>query len=162
MVRYVGGRARLVVCLLLAPLLALMLILGGSVIATNPHTWPAALGLLILPSLIVIGGILIRDSVALDLTIRSEALSYRTTFRTRTIIRSAIASCDTEEVGAAYGTSKVIRPYLLLHDGSRVPLRVFGCFKPNVEVDANPRRFREMNNLVLALQKWLDGIPLSE
>ncbi len=161
-IRFVGGRARVVVFVVLIPLLALMLILGGSVIATNPHTWPAALGLLILPSLIVIGGILTRAVMALDLTINTDVLTYSTTFRTRTFNRSAIKSCGAEEVSAAYGTSKVIRPYLLLHDGAKVPLRIFASFKPNVEVDPNPRWFREMNKLVRALTRWLEGVPPSE
>ena len=161
-VKFVGGRARVVVSVLLAPLLTLMLILGGSIIATSPHIWPAALGLLILPSLIVIGGILIRGWLALDLTISSEMLTYRTTFRTRTIVRSAITSCGTEEVAVPYGVSRLIRPYLLLHDRSKIPLRIFGCSKPNAEGDPNPRWFREMNVLVRALQRWLEGIPPSE
>jgi hypothetical protein len=135
-----------------------MLILGGSVIATNVHTWPAALGFLILPPLIVIGGILIRAWLALDLTIGTEVVTYRTTFRTRPFARPEITSCGVDEVAAAYGTSKAIRPYLLLHDGRKVPLRIFGCFKPNPEVDPNPRWFREMNELVGAPNSWLEGI----
>jgi hypothetical protein len=157
-VRFVGGRARKVVCLALVPLVALMLILGASVIATTPSIWLLALGTLILPSLVAGGGILIRDLVALDLTIRSEVLTYRTTFRTMNLARSTIDSCSTEEVPAAYGAARAIRPYLLLHDGGKLPLRIFTSFKPDPEVDPNPRWFREMNELVRALQRWLEGV----
>jgi hypothetical protein len=157
-VRFVGGRARIVIGALLTPLLALMLILGGTVIATNADTWAAALGFLILPPLIIIGGILIRAWIALDLTIGTDVLTYRTTFRTRTFPRPEITSCGVDEVWAAYGTSKAMRPFLLMHDGRKVPLRIFGCFKPNPEVEPNPRWFREMNELVGALQSWLEAI----
>jgi hypothetical protein len=77
--------------------------------------WPAALAFLILPAFIVIGGILIRDVLTLDLTIGSEVLAYRTTFRTRVFARSAVASCGVKEVAAAYGMRRVIRPYIRLH-----------------------------------------------
>ena len=144
-------------CAFTVPWPVFLTFLFVDVIATDHTIRPLNLLTAMLPFYLALIGLILRAISSLDLTMRPNDLRYRTGFRTRTIPRSDIATCGVEEVSAAYGTSKAVRPYLALTSQRRVPLRIFGGLKPDLNVRRPPAWFVQMGELTKAIDVWVSA-----
>jgi hypothetical protein len=94
-------------------------------------------------------------------TLDDHFLRYRLVFTTGCWTRWDIAACGLEEVtsSGAIGPllTKTVQPYLDLHNGERIHLRL-GCYTPNPELPPTVW-YRRMTEMVTAIQYWVAGLP---
>ena len=158
--RFVAVRGRLWISAVSAPGLIFLIFLGIDIVATDQAVDPWAIFFSLLPFVIVLVGLLVRALTALDLSLQPDSVKYRTAFRTRVFERSEIRSCEVGEVAAAYGTRRALRPYLVLVDGKKVPLRLFGGLKPTSESTSAPAWILQMRQLVATIERWISDPKL--
>jgi hypothetical protein len=151
--RFLARRARRVLQVCLAPMLAFLVIVVVSVLASDQSINSAAFVLIMLPFVLVPIVVLVRASVALDLRIAADHIVYRTVFRSRTFRKPDIDGCISRE--QSNGILTTIGVSLQLRNQRNVKLQIFNYPKPQSESQTRLKQALETDRMVNAITHWL-------